>query len=170
MFWQKSYRLEWYLIIWHYLNLYVNSISFMARHFLLLKLISRVCFNRNGTLVYATVSKVFQSRFIYVTAHICACGLKKIALLWGAPRLKTFRSTKCTCKSCLTWPSKHPHGPPFFIHSKSSDPSIAHWDLNLRYNLRAILRPISLDSDNSQIYCAIVQKSKLSPFLRHTWW
>ena len=38
MFWQKSYRLEWYLIIWHYLNLYVYSISFIARHFLLWKL------------------------------------------------------------------------------------------------------------------------------------
>ena len=38
MFWQKSYRLEWYLIIWHYLNLYVYSISFMARLFLLWKL------------------------------------------------------------------------------------------------------------------------------------
>ena len=38
MFWQKSYRLEWYLIIWHYLNLYVYSISFMATHFLLWKL------------------------------------------------------------------------------------------------------------------------------------
>ena len=35
MFWQKSYRLEWYLIIWHCLNLYVYSISFIARHFLL---------------------------------------------------------------------------------------------------------------------------------------
>ena len=38
MFWQKSYRLEWYLIIWHYLNLYVYSISFIAGHFLLWKL------------------------------------------------------------------------------------------------------------------------------------
>ena len=38
MFWQKSYRLEWYLIIWHYLNLYAYSISFIARHFLLWKL------------------------------------------------------------------------------------------------------------------------------------
>ena len=38
MFWQKSCRLEWYLIIWHYLNLYVYSISFIARHFLLWKL------------------------------------------------------------------------------------------------------------------------------------
>ena len=38
MFWQKSYRLEWHLIIWHYLNLYVYSISFIARHFLLWKL------------------------------------------------------------------------------------------------------------------------------------
>ena len=36
--WQKSYRLEWYLIIWHYLNLYVNCISFIAKHFLLWKL------------------------------------------------------------------------------------------------------------------------------------
>ena len=38
MFWQKSYRLEWYLIIWHYLNFYVYSISFIDRHFLLWKL------------------------------------------------------------------------------------------------------------------------------------
>ena len=38
MFWQKSYRLEWYLIIWYYLNWYVYSISFIARHFLLWKL------------------------------------------------------------------------------------------------------------------------------------
>ena len=37
MFWQKSYRLEWYLIIWHYLNSYVYRISFIARHFLLWK-------------------------------------------------------------------------------------------------------------------------------------
>ena len=38
MFWQKSYRLEWYLIIWHYLNLYVYSISFITKHILLWKL------------------------------------------------------------------------------------------------------------------------------------
>ena len=36
--WQKSYRLEWYLIIWHYLNLYVYCISFLAKHLLLWKL------------------------------------------------------------------------------------------------------------------------------------
>ena len=35
MFWQKSYRLEWYLIIWHHVNLYVHCISFIARQFLL---------------------------------------------------------------------------------------------------------------------------------------
>ena len=38
LFWQNSYRLEWYLIIWHYLNLYVYCISFIARHFLLWKI------------------------------------------------------------------------------------------------------------------------------------
>ena len=38
MFWQKSHRLEWYLIIWHYLNLYVYCISFIAKHFLIWKL------------------------------------------------------------------------------------------------------------------------------------
>ena len=38
IFWQKSYRLEWYLIICHYLNLYVHCISFIARLFLLWKL------------------------------------------------------------------------------------------------------------------------------------
>ena len=36
--WQKSYRLEWYLIIWHYSNLYVYCISFIAKHLLLWKL------------------------------------------------------------------------------------------------------------------------------------
>ena len=41
---QKSYRLEWYLIIWHYLNFCVYSISFIARHFLLWKL-TRAKFN-----------------------------------------------------------------------------------------------------------------------------
>ena len=54
MFWQKAYRLEWYLIIWYPLNLYVYCIIFIARHFILQKMteanpISRVCFNRNGT-------------------------------------------------------------------------------------------------------------------------
>ena len=38
IFWQKSYRLEWYLIICHYLNLYVHCISFITRLFLLWKL------------------------------------------------------------------------------------------------------------------------------------
>ena len=38
IFWQKSYRLEWYLIICHYLNLYVHYISFITRLFLLWKL------------------------------------------------------------------------------------------------------------------------------------
>ena len=36
--WQKSYRLEWYLIIWHYSKLYVYCISFIAKHLLLWKL------------------------------------------------------------------------------------------------------------------------------------
>ena len=35
---QKSYRLEWDLIIWLYLNLYVHCISFITRLFLLWKL------------------------------------------------------------------------------------------------------------------------------------
>ena len=38
IFWQKSYRLEWYLIICHYLNLYVHCISFITRLLLLWKL------------------------------------------------------------------------------------------------------------------------------------
>ena len=38
IFWQKSYRLEWYLIICHYLNLYVHCISFITKLFLLWKL------------------------------------------------------------------------------------------------------------------------------------
>ena len=38
IFWQKSYRLEWDLIICHYLNLYVHCISFITRLFLLWKL------------------------------------------------------------------------------------------------------------------------------------
>ena len=54
IFWQKSYRLEWNLIICHYLNLYVHCISFITRLFLLWKLtgpnpISRLCVYRNGT-------------------------------------------------------------------------------------------------------------------------
>ena len=40
MFWQKSHRLEWYLIIWHYSNLYdiVYCIRFITNHFVLWKL------------------------------------------------------------------------------------------------------------------------------------
>ena len=38
IFWQNSYRLEWYLIICHYLNLYVHCISFITRLFLICKL------------------------------------------------------------------------------------------------------------------------------------
>ena len=70
IFWQKSYRLEWYLIICHYLNLYVHCISFITKLFLLWKLTGAK--SNFETMCLQERNRRSNYFFFSPPAHLCA--------------------------------------------------------------------------------------------------
>ena len=101
----KSYRLEWYLIIWHYLNLYVYCISFIARHFLLWKLngakfnFESICFNRNGTFSLARLASAGAIKSSnYECVNFCNGTCNHIFFNVNTKDIADIASSGCRCR------------------------------------------------------------------------
>ena len=96
--WQKSYRLEWCLIIWHYLNLYVYCISFIVKHLLLWKLTGAKSNFESMCLQERNHSHFEENNFIFVITRDFIFDMHTLLI-------KVLYSIKYNLNSLQPWPS-----------------------------------------------------------------